>query len=99
MDRRLVALLGRARGVLEDRIARKRAAYEEIHGEVLACFLALAQVALPGDERIGPGAYGVFVASELFHAEGRAPVVVAEKRHRHALPVGRADAAPKELGD
>ena len=61
--------------------------------------MALAQVALPGEEGIGPAAHRVLVSPELGDAEGRAPVIVAEELHRHNLPVARAGVAPEKLGD
>jgi hypothetical protein len=61
---------------------------EQVHRHVLAGVHALAQVARPALEAVHPGLQGVAIAADLGHAEGAAPAVVDQRRHRHLGPVG-----------
>src|SRR5260370_7318048 len=61
--------------------------------------LALLEIALPGEDRIGPAAHAVFVTPELLDAEGPGPVVVAEEGHRHGAPFLFICLSEKQFGD
>src|SRR5258708_35090571 len=66
---------------------------------MLPSLLALLEIAMPGEECIGPAAHAVFVAPELLDAEGRGPVVVAEEGHRHGAPLLFIFLSEKQFSD
>src|SRR5207237_1363104 len=72
---------------------------EKIDRQLLACRPALFQVALPGQERIGPAAHRVFVAPQPLDTERGGPMVIAEKLHPRFLPVLLPDKTKKHFRD
>ena len=67
--------------------------------KVLPRLVALAQVALPGEEGIGPAAHGVFVAAERLDAERAGPVIVAQEFHGRDVPLSFIFFSEKQFSD